>query len=77
MKKAPRNSAAFVMIALLFLGCGGKEDSATRGQGDGVREAVKDVVTKDFKLYEGAKQSLKESEKRLQEQAEQIEKELK
>ncbi len=66
-----------MIIAWLFLSCGGKEDSATGSQGDAVREAVKDVVTKDFKLYEGAKQSLKESEKRLQEQAEQIEKELK
>ncbi len=42
-----------------------------------MQQTVEDVVTGHIKLYEGAKESLKQSENRLKEQAEQIEKELK
>jgi dienelactone hydrolase len=77
VKSASRNSSAFLIVALLFLGCGKNDDARTGAAGDGVRQAVKDVVTKEFKLYEGAKHSLKESEERAKSQQEMIDKELK
>ena len=58
-------------ITMLILSCGEapKENK--------VRKAVEDVVTRDFKLYEGAKQSLDGIEKTSQQRRENIEELLK
>jgi hypothetical protein len=42
-----------------------------------VKEAVKDAVTQDFKLYQGAKESLQRSEEKHKSELEQVDKELK
>lgn len=77
VKSASRNCSAFLIVALLLPGCGKNDNTQTGSAGDGVRQAVKDVVTKDFNLYEGAKESLKESEERAKAQREMMDKELK
>lgn len=77
MKSASRNGSTFLIVALLFLGCGKNDNARTGAAGGGVRQAVKDAVTKEFKLYEGAKDSLKESEERAKAQRGIIEKDLK
>ena len=53
-------------IALLIFGCGQQEEQESK-----VKEAVEQAVTKEFKIYERAKQSLEKIEKESQERREQ------
>ncbi|TAJ83853.1 hypothetical protein EPO44_16785 [bacterium] len=54
-----------------FFACGRKEEQKSK-----VEEAVKEAVTKEFKMYEGAKKALEKVEKEAQERREK-EKEIK
>ncbi len=54
-----------VTIVLLIFGCGGKEERDSK-----IKEAVEQAVTKDLKIYEKAKKSLKKIEKEAQEKRE-------
>jgi hypothetical protein len=56
-------------------GCSRREDNSKEPPKSKVKEAVKDAVTQDFKLYQGAKESLKESEEKHKSELEQIDKE--
>ena len=53
-----------------FLGCGQKEDNKAQVEKSRVEEAVKEVVTKEFKMYEGAKAALEKTEKEAQQRRE-------
>ncbi len=59
-----------VTIVLLIFGCDQKEESATGEQKSKIKEAVEGVVTREFKIYEKAKKSLKKIEKEAQEKRE-------
>jgi ABC-type glycerol-3-phosphate transport system substrate-binding protein len=61
--------AMFVMLAVIF-GCGQEEKQESK-----VKKAVEEVVTREFKIYEDAKRSLEEIEKKSQERRD-IEKEV-
>jgi len=69
-------SAAFACV-LVFSGCRAGEEAAKSSQADKVKEAVKDVVTQDFKHLETAKKSLAESAQKGRAELNQIDKELK
>lgn len=56
-----------LVMALAIAGCGKKEESATDGDRSKVKEAVERAVTREFKLYEGAKQSLEQIERQTEE----------
>jgi len=51
--------------AILVAGCGQKE-----GEKGKVEKAVEEAVTKEFKMYEGAKQALEKVQKDAQEKFE-------
>lgn len=51
-------SWVWLVLLLALSGCGEKE-----GKEDKAKQAVKEVITRDFQYYEGAKQKLKETEK--------------
>ena len=60
---------SLIMVAATISACGKEEDA----KDSKVRKAVEEVVTKDFKLYEGAKDKIKkatqaEEQRRKQEQ---------
>lgn len=55
----------FLLFFLVSIGCGQKEEQKSK-----VEEAVKEAVTKEFKMYEGAKQSLEKIEKEAQQKRE-------
>jgi hypothetical protein len=69
----------FAILCLLFvsLSCSRNEEGRNSGSTTAVKEAVKDVVTQDFKIYQGAKDSLKQSEEKHTSELEQIDKESK
>lgn len=69
-------SVAFACI-LSVHGCGSGDEASTGGAKEKVKEAVRDAVTKDFKTYDSAKESLAESERKSKAQLEMIDKELK
>ena len=70
-------SAAFACI-LSIHGCGSGGDETVKGNTtDKVKEAVRDAVTKDFKLYDSAKKSLAESAQKSQAELDRIDNELK
>jgi hypothetical protein len=71
-----RNRIILVIIFLLFLGCGRKEERSSGEQKSKVEEAVGETVTKEFKMYEGAKAALEKTEKEAQERRDE-EKEVK
>ena len=56
-----------LVLALAITTCGHKEDSATGSEQSKVKEAVEKAVTRELKLYEGAKQSLKDIERQAEE----------
>ena len=76
MLKILARQILFAMIPILFIGCGQKDERKAEGEKSKVEEAVKDVVTKEFKMYEGAKAALEKTEKEAQERREK-EKEVK
>jgi hypothetical protein len=57
---------------LMSAACDSKKDPVTSG-----REAVKEVVTQPFQTFEGAKDSLKQSEDKTKSALEEFEKESK
>jgi hypothetical protein len=59
-------SWVWLVLPIALSGCGEKE-----GKEDKAKQAVKDVITRDFQYYEGAKQKLKETEKQEQQRREQ------
>jgi len=64
-------------LAFLSLSCSPREDASKSEPTSKVKEAVKGVVTQDFKVYQGAKESLKQSEEKHKSELEQIDKESK
>ncbi len=50
-----------VLVGAFVLGCGGGEESSEH-RSDRIKKAVEDAVTKDFKIYERAKDSVKKIE---------------
>jgi len=78
MKQLMRMRSLFAAAALLLIfGCSHKEENSPQEPKSQVKEAVKDAITQDFKIYQGAKESLKQSEEKQKSQLEQIDKELK
>ena len=69
--------AALLWLVLFMASCGSKDESAGNGSVEKAREAVKDVVTRDLKALEGARESLKQSEEKSKAALETIDKELK
>jgi hypothetical protein len=63
--------------ALLASGCGFEQEDGQDGSKSKVKEAVKDGITREFKIYESAKESLQESEAKSKSTLEAIDKELK
>jgi PBP1b-binding outer membrane lipoprotein LpoB len=68
---------AILCIVILADGCGSKEEATAEKPSEKVREAVKDVVTQDFKTLESAKDALKNSEAKTKTALEAFEKDLK
>ena len=62
--------------ALTAYGCSAREESPQGESKNKVKEAVKEAVTQDFKVYEGAKKSLKESQDKSKSEIEAVDKEL-
>ena len=77
MKLYLRLSTLCFASVLLTTSCNSREKSAQGEPKSEVKAAVKEVVTKDFDLYKGAKDSLKESEQKHKSELEQIDKESK
>lgn len=68
-----------VGFSMLFvsLSCSRNEEGPKSRPTTAAKETVKDVVTQDFKVYQGAKDSLKQSEEKHKSELEQIDKESK
>ncbi len=66
----------FTSIVFIW-GCSPREDTGQPEAKNKMREAVKEVVTKDFELYKDTKNSLKASEGKHNSELEKAEKELK
>ena len=64
------------VIFVAILGCGQKDENKSQAEKSKVEEAVKEAVTKEFKLYQGAKAGIEKVEKEAQERREK-EKEVK
>ena len=64
------------LFLVAFLGCGQKDEGKSQAEKSKVEEAVKEAVTKEFKMYEGAKAAIGKTEKEAQERREK-EKEVK
>jgi hypothetical protein len=75
MKRLLRFS--ILWFVFVSLSCSRNEEGPKSTPTTAVKEAVKDVVTQDFKLHQGAKDSLKQSEEKQKSQLEQVDKELK
>ena len=60
MKRTCLNTLGFLAISLVIAGCGGTEEESK------VRDAVEEVVTREFKIYESAKKSLADIQKTSQ-----------
>jgi hypothetical protein len=65
-----------LLTALTAYGCSPREESPQGESKNKVKEAVKEAVTQDFKVYEGAKESLKESQDKSKSEIEAVDKEL-
>jgi len=57
MKRKCLNVLGILTMTLIFTACGGKEDESQ------VRDAVEEVVTREFKIYESTKKSLADIQK--------------
>jgi hypothetical protein len=77
VRKAFRRLILCITYLLLSCSCTPKDNNDQNKPEGKVKAAVKEVVTKDFDLYKGAKDSLKESEQKHKSELEQIDKELK
>lgn len=58
------------VFLVAFLGCGQKDEQKAAGEKSKVEEAVKEAVTKEFKMYEGAKAAVDKIQKEAQEKRE-------
>ena len=65
-----------LLLFAAFLGCGQKDETKSQAEKSKIEEAVKEAVTKEFKMYEGAKAGIEKVEKEAQERREK-EKEMK
>ena len=70
MKRIVSSAVALLAIFMSIFACGRKEEGKTGEEKSKVEEAVKEAVTKDLKMYEGAKQALEKIEKESQEKRE-------
>ena len=77
LKRHLRVSIFCFACLLLAFSCSRREENSQDAPKSKVKEAVKDAVTKDFQLYQGAKESLQRSEEKQKTGLEQIDKELK
>ncbi len=57
MKQKYLNMLGILTMTLIFTACGGKEDESQ------IRDAVEEVVTREFKIYESTKKSLADIQK--------------
>ncbi len=57
MKQKYLNMLGILTMTLIFTACGGKEDESQ------VRDAVEEIVTREFKIYENTKKSLADIQK--------------
>ncbi len=57
MERKYLNMLGVLTMILIFTACGGNEDESQ------VRDAVEQVVTKEFKIYESTKKSLADIQK--------------
>ena len=64
------NRIVLPLFLVAFLGCGQKDEQKAAEEKSKVEEAVKEAVTKEFKLYEGAKTGIDKIEKEAQERRE-------
>lgn len=64
---------ALLLPLLTLVACGQKDEGKSQAEKSKVEEAVKEAVTKEFKMYEGAKAALekvdKEAKERLEKEA--------
>ena len=75
MKQYLRRLSLGAAALLLTWSCSHKQENSQPESKSQIKEAVKDVVTQDFKLYQGAKESLQRSEEKHKSELEQIDKE--
>ncbi|MBI2988679.1 MAG: hypothetical protein HYY45_18100 [Deltaproteobacteria bacterium] len=66
----------YLLLLVLVSSCGQKDERKAAEEKSKAEEAVKEAVTKEFKMYEGAKTALEKTEKEAQERTEK-EKEVK
>ena len=69
MKRIVLTALVLFAISVAITGCSRKEESPQ--EKSQVEQAVKEAVTKELKMYEGAKQALEKIEKETQEKREQ------
>ena len=60
----------WLLLLPIFFACGQKDEQKTAGEKSKVEEAVKEAVTKEFKMYEGAKAAVDKIQKEAQEKRE-------
>ncbi len=75
----PGTKIRWILCLLLFpffFACGQKDERKAAEEKSKVEQAVKEAVTKEFKMYEGAKAGMEKVEKEAQERREK-EKEVK
>lgn len=61
---------AFSLLFVLLAACGQKDEGKSQAEKSKVEEAVKEAVTKEFKMYEGAKAALEKVDKEAKERLE-------
>lgn len=57
----------FALLFALLSACGQKDEGKSQAEKSKVEEAVKEAVTKEFKMYEGAKAALEKADKESKE----------
>lgn len=70
MLKILAKQILFIMIPILFSACGQKEEGKQQAEKTKIEEAVKGAVTKELKMYEGAKAAVEKIEKETKEKME-------
>ena len=64
------NRIVLPLFLVAFLGCGQKDERKAAEEKSKVEQTVKEAVTKEFKMYEGAKSALEKVQKESQEKRE-------
>ena len=64
------NRIVLPLFLVAFLGCGQKDEQKAAEEKSKLEQAVKEAVTKEFKMYEGAKAGIEKVEKEAQERRE-------